>query len=143
MARLRTQRGKWKAAVLKWQNRLLLNGYTVVIEYLEDGDAIEGKSGLPSESWAWIARAETKPMYLQARIKVADSFLRGASDKDIDMKAAHELVHVLTSHFADFMEALIEELPKGQRQGYWDWWHRVNEFTATHIGRVVGAGSGS
>ncbi len=142
--RLRTQRRKWKAAVAKWQKKLLLGGYNIAIEYLgDDDDDLVGRSELPSGSWEWVAKAETKAMYLQARLKVADSFLRDASDEDIDTKVAHELVHVLTGQVADFMRALIEELPKGRQQGYWDWWHRVDEFTTTHISRVVGAGSGS
>lgn len=142
--RLRSQRRKWKAAVLKWQNRLLLNGYSIEIEYCDpDADGIVGKSELPSDAWEWVAKMETKPMYLKARVKVANSFLRSASDEDIDTKAAHEVVHILTAQMSDFMGALIEELPKGRQQGYWDWWHRVNEFTTTHISRVVGAGSGS
>lgn len=143
MMALRTQRRKWKAAVRKWQKRLLLDGYNIAIEYVKDGDVIEGQSGLPSESWEWIAEVEIKPMYLQARIKVSDDFLRGASDDEIDVKAAHELAHILTGQMGDFMGTLIEELPKGKQQGYWDWWHRVNEFTTTHISRVVGAGNGS
>lgn len=144
MMRLRTQRRKWKAAVVKWQKKLLLGGYNIAIEYLgDDDDDLVGRSELPSGSWEWVAKVETKPMYLQARLKVANSFLRDASDEDIDTKVAHELVHVLTGQMGDFMRALIEELPKGRQQGYWDWWHRVNEFTTTHISRVVGAGSGS
>lgn len=140
---LKAQRKKWKAAVTKWQKRLFLEGYNIAIEYYDDAKEIAGRSELPSESWEWVARIETKPMYLQARMKVADSFLCDASDEDIDTKAAHELVHVLTGQVSDFMSALIQELPKGRQQGYWDWWHRVNEFTTTHISRVVGAGRGS
>ena len=141
--RIRPQRRKWKAAVLKWQNRLLLNGYHILIEYIEgDDDDDVGQSDL-NGAWECIAKIETKPMYLEASLKVANSFLRGASDEDIDTKAAHEVVHILTAQMGDFMGALIEELPKGRQQGYWDWWHRVNEFTTTHISRVVGAGNGS
>ncbi len=141
---LRAQRRKWKSAVRRWQERLKLGGYNIVIEYLDaEGEKLEGGSELPSDSWEWSAKAETKPMYLQARLKVTDRFLMDATDEQIDTTAAHELVHVLTGQLSDFMKALIEELPKGRQQGYWDWWHRVNEFTTTHIGRVVGAGNGS
>jgi len=138
---IRAQRRKWKAAVAKWQKKLLLDDYNIAIEYLGDDDSeLPGASALPSESWAWVANAEVKPMYLQARLKVNDSFLRDASEREIDTKAAHELVHVLTGQITDFMCSLIEELPEGRQHGYWDWWHRVNEYTTTQISRVVGAG---
>ena len=140
---MRQQRAKWKAAIRRWQKKLLLDGYAITIEYIKDGEEIEGSSDLPSSSWGWVAKAEIKPMYLQARLKVADSFLRNASDDDIDTKAAHELIHVLIGQIDDFVSNLVAELPNSRRQGYWDWWHRVNEFTATHIARVVGARNGS
>lgn len=51
---IRTWCRKWKKAVVKWQKKLLLNGYNIAIQYVKDGDVIGGQSGLPSESWEWL-----------------------------------------------------------------------------------------
>lgn len=136
----REQRRKWKAAVHRWQERLLLNGFSFTLIYDQPE---EGASELPSGAWQWVGSVETKPMYLQARITISDEFLKSASDDDINVKAAHEVSHILLGQYDDMTKAIIEELPKAKQQGYWDWAHRVREFTATHVARVAGARGGS
>ena len=141
---LELQRKKWERAIRRWQRVLMIDSFNIVIEYLGDDDEkLASDEELPSDSWMWAAQAEVKSMYLQARIKVTDEFLLTANNKDIDTKAAHELVHVLLGQISDFTTSLIEDLPKNRQTGYWKWWHQVNEFTTTHIARVIGAGNGS
>lgn len=136
----REGRRKWKAAIRRWQHKLLLDGFALTLVY---DKPLEGASSLPSESWQWVAETQAKPMYLQARIVVSDDFLKDATDTEIETKAAHEMAHVLLGQYDDFAKAIIEELPKSKQQGYWDWRHRVVEFTATHLARVAGAKGGS
>lgn len=136
----RKARSRWKAAIRKWQNTLLLGGYALTLIYDKPK---EGVSELPSGGWQWVASTETKPMYLQARITVSDDFLKDATVEEINVKAAHELTHVLLGQYDDLTKTLIEELPKAKREGYWDWRHRVVEFTTTHVARVAGSKGGS
>ena len=136
----REGRKLWRKAIRKWQHKLLLGGYALTLVYEERE---ENSSPLAGGDWVSVASAESKPMYLQGRVKVAPSFLRDATPTEIDAKAGHEMTHILLGHMDDFMRALIEELPKAKQTGYWDWWHRVNEFTATHVARVAGVPNGS
>ena len=136
---LRQARRRWKAAIRKWQDRLLLNGYSLVLDYVDE--APEGVSVLPSGSWAWVAKAEVKPMYLQGRIIVSKSFIKGATDAEIEEKAAHELMHILMGRVMNFFDEVLAELPKAKANGYIAWWHEVNEFTTTHLTRMAGARS--
>ena len=132
-------RKRWRAAIRKWQDKLLLNGYSLVLEYVDE--APEGASALPSGNWQWVAKAECKPMYLQGRIIVSKSFIKDATDAEIEEKAAHELMHILLGRVMNFVDEMIAELPRGKANGYIAWWHEVNEFTTTHLARMAGARS--
>ena len=126
-------RKDWRKAICRWQKKLLLGGYclTLVTEKLESRDA------LPSYDWEVAARTEVEPHYLEARIKVNPDYLKHATADDLDEKATHEMIHVLLAHYDDFIDCLLEAVPPKKRAGYQAWRNRTQEFTTTHIARIV------
>lgn len=129
----REARRRWQRAIRKWQDTLLLNGYTLTLYYEDElPDSNHGQ-------WESVARAESRPMYLQGAVTVSKRFIANATDAEIDEKAAHELMHIVSGRVRHFMNELLGQLPNSKREGFIAWWQDVDEFTTTHLQRIVGA----
>ena len=59
------------------------------------------------------------------------------TQRAMDTAACHEVAHIMLAETAAVVEALLQEMPVRQRQGYRDWWYAAHELVTTRIENAV------
>ena len=131
---------RFKKACMYWKKIFKLDDYTFIFTKF-DNEVVEEKNYNLNQSKASnfiiCSTVDTSPEYRYAIIEVHENSFDGASNKDIDNKACHEVIHILMAPYASISWKLLQEIPSQERKVYKKWRKSEEEEFTSRLAGII------
>ncbi|KKN08407.1 hypothetical protein LCGC14_1057050 [marine sediment metagenome] len=125
---------------MRWKKIFKLDDYTFIFTKFDDEVINKKNSSLDqskSSNFIICSTVDTSTEYRYAIIEVHENSFDDASNKNIDNKACHEVMHVLMAPYANISWKLLQELPSQERKVYKKWRKSEEEEFTSRLADII------